>query len=133
VKAQKQIQDTEASLGASDMVSVELASLVAEKEEKRARLKRSEKSRAQANYETRSSEIASQTSKLEEQREALSNELQYMSAHSESRAKLDLKQDEVRRKRLELKATYVRPFGSPIFPQFPQRGGQSDENSEVFR
>jgi DNA repair protein RAD50 len=105
MKAQKQIQNAETSISASDMVSIELTSLRADKEEKQARLKRSEMDRRKASYETRLAEMASQITRLEEKREELSSELQFMSAHSESRAKLDLKQDELRRKRLEFNAT----------------------------
>jgi DNA repair protein RAD50 len=105
MKAQKQIQDAEASISATDMVSIELTSLRADKEEKQARLKRSEKDKGKASYESRLVEMASQASKLEEKREILSSELQVISSHSESRAKLDLKRGELRRKRLEFSAT----------------------------
>ena len=87
------------------MISIELASLKADKEEKQARLKRNKEDRDKSSFESRLTEITLQTSRLEEERDALSSELQYISTHSESRAKLDLKQDELRRKKQELTAT----------------------------
>lgn len=101
MKAQRSQQETEASISASDMVSIELTSLRADREEKQARLKRSETDRTKANYEARLAEMASQNGKWEEERESLSSELQLMSSHSESRAKMDLKQEERRKKKLE--------------------------------
>ena len=92
----------EADLGASDMVSVQLTSLKGDKEEKRARLQRSEADKSKANCDARLVELASRASKLEENREELANELQFISMNSESRAKLDLKKDEFKRRRVEL-------------------------------
>jgi DNA repair protein RAD50 len=86
-------------------LTTEIRTLQGDMEEKRRRLEKSKGDIKTSNYDERISEKTSKARAMEEQRDNLSAEIRMLSLQADSRARLDLKRDELKSKQNELKNT----------------------------
>lgn len=74
-------------------------------EEKRRRLEKAKEDIKGSNYDERISEKTTKSRSIEDQRDDLNNELRSLNLQADSRAKLDLKRDELKSKSNEISNT----------------------------
>ncbi|KAJ7250863.1 AAA domain-containing protein [Mycena haematopus] len=104
-KNQSAITRDERELEAMQSLSSELRTTTGDIEEKQSRLAKAQAEIAAAKYDDRLDEKTANIKTLEAQRDALNSEFKALSMHADSRAKLDLKQKEVKAKTTEIDAT----------------------------
>lgn len=100
---QGSISKAESDLIQSQSLSLDLASIVSDIDERKSRVEKIRTNIQNAKYDAKVQEITIEARTLEEQREALHAELKSLSLQADARAKLDLKRADLRTKSQELK------------------------------
>ncbi|THH19195.1 hypothetical protein EW146_g1924 [Bondarzewia mesenterica] len=102
-KLQSDLNTAEETIEASQMLDADLDTLLADIDGKRARIEKSQAELVTVKYDERFSELVNRSRALEDKRDSLNDELRTLSLQAESRAKLDLKQSELKSKSSDLK------------------------------
>jgi DNA repair protein RAD50 len=89
-------------------LTTEIRTLQGDMEEKKRRMDKAREDIKAANYEERIAEKTSKARGFEEQRDDLNAEFRSLNLQADSRARLDLKRDEMKSKKNELKNTLVK-------------------------
>lgn len=102
---QGKVTGAERDVDAARALTSRLAELKADIDEKRARLARAQAEFKSAGFEEKIREAMSQSSKLNDLRDELNEELRTLSLQADSRAKLDLQRAQMKTKTGEIKTT----------------------------
>lgn len=102
---QNNIAEAEANIDNSQTLPGELRNMQNDITSKRERLDALRAELRASNYDERLSERITQVHALEAKRTMLNRELRDLSTHADTRAKLDLKREEVRRKKTDVENT----------------------------
>ncbi len=89
------------------MLEGELETLVTDIEEKKVRIEKAKTELTNANYEGQTTQFNNRSRALEDKRDILNTEIRTLSLEADTRARLNLKRDEVKSKTNELKNMYV--------------------------
>ena len=98
----RQVKEAAISLEGTERLPSDHTAVRSDIEAKRMRITRLEKELDQLAYDQRSAEISAQIKQLQDEREVLNAEFRRLSLQAESRAKLNIKREEQKRKRLEM-------------------------------
>jgi DNA repair protein RAD50 len=114
---QSSISDAESKLGVVQALPGELRNLLADMEEKSARLEKIKASVKDTGFDLRLQEKVSRAKDLEIRRDELSAELAKLSLQADTRAKLDIKRAELKTKSADVQNKCVFPSPSWLFAE----------------